>query len=100
MPETIVFSAIPLDADQKKRVQGLFGQPGWVLLKEIIAANAIKRQVTAMNAGLYSKINDDARKDMEGVADKAAQYATTLDILDDLEAKEQEWFLTELKARR
>lgn len=100
MPETIVFSPIPLDADQKKRVQGLFTQPGWVLFKEIIAAQAIKRQVTAMNAGLYSKINPDAKADAEETAERAARYSTTLDILDDLEAKEQEWFLAKLEARR
>ena len=100
MPETIVFNPIPLDGEQKKRVQGLFTQPGWVLLKEIIAANAIKRQVDAMNAGLYAKASDTAKADMEGVAEKAAQFAVTLDILDDLEAKDQEWFLTKLEARR
>jgi hypothetical protein len=100
MPETIVFSPIPLDGEQRKRVESLFTQPGWVLLKEIIVANAIKRQVEAMNAGLYAEANNQAKADAQAAADRAARYSTTLDILDDLEQKEQEWFLAKLEARR
>lgn len=100
MPETILFSQIPLDGGQRERLGALFVSPGYVLLKEILTAHAIKRQIQALNAGLYADTDplpaDDARKMMQ----RAVQYNCAIDALDDLERKHDEWFVAKLDPRR
>jgi hypothetical protein len=97
--QTIVFTRIPIDGDQRKRIQGLHAQPGYQLLKEIIGAHASEEQVKAMNAGLYAQISDIAREDVENAIRKAAEYSRALDILDEIEQKEEEWFTAKLEHR-
>jgi len=97
--QTIVFGKIHIDGEQRKRLQGLHAQPGYQLLKEIIGAHASEQQVVAMNAGLYAQISDIATEDTKSAIHKAAEYSRALDILDEIEQKEEEWFTAKVESR-
>ena len=97
--QTIVFSKIHINGEQRERLQGLQTQPGYQLLKEIIGAHASEQQVQAMSAGLYAQISDIATEDTKRAIRKAAEYSRTLDILDEIEQKEEEWFTAKLEHR-
>lgn len=100
MPDTILFQPVPLDKRQSDQVVSAIGHEGYRLLKEAIAANAVKLHVEALNAGVYSKTNEDAKLAAEGIAERAALYARALDVLDEMEKKPDQWFKAELKAGR
>lgn len=87
------------DSDQQKRLAELFGSPGFALLKEIIASHAAEQQVKALNAGLYYDSTDRAQFDMTAGIRKAAEYNHALDVLDELGAKQEEWFTAKLEHR-
>lgn len=97
--QTITFTRIPIDGEQRRRLQGFHAQPGYQLLKDIIGAHAGEQQVAAMNAGLYAQISNIATEDVKNAIRKAAEYSRALDILDEIEQKEEEWFTAKLEHR-
>jgi|GEM_PF-5794315 hypothetical protein len=97
--QTIIFSRASVDSDQRNRLAELFAHPGYALLKGIIGAHATERQAQAMNAGLYALMSDDAAADTKSAIRKAAEYSKTLDILEEIEAKDTEWFTAKLEPR-
>ncbi len=99
MPETIIVTRLPADATQRTTLQSLFGSPGFSLLKEMVAARCIQSQVEAMNARLYPS-NEGAASAAVEEERMAAEYNRTLDILDDIAQKEDEWFTVKLEHRR
>lgn len=96
---TIVFQRVIVDGDQQKRLAELFGSPGLALLKEIISAHAAEHQIKALNAGLYYDNTERAQFDMTAGIRKAGEYNHALDVLDDLSAKQEEWFTAKLEHR-
>lgn len=100
MPSTITISKIPFDSEQRSLLAKLYASPELSLLKEIIAAHAIQCQVEAMNASLYEQENVLAADTVEDQTRQAAIYNGVLDVLDDLGAKEDEWFTVKLEPRR
>lgn len=97
--QTIIFSRASVDAEQRKRLAEVFAHPGYALLKGIISAHAMEHQVNAMNSGLYANFSDLATDDTVGSCRKASAYSKTLDILEELEAKDTEWFTPRLEPR-
>jgi len=97
--QTIIFSRASVSEEQRKRLAELFAHPGFLLLKHIIGAHASEQQVNAMNAGLYSDLSDIAQDDTKSAVRKAADYSRTLDIIEEIEAKDVEWFTAKLEPR-
>jgi hypothetical protein len=97
--QTIIFSRQHLDLEQQKRLAELFAHSGYALLKTIIGAHASEQQVSAMNAGLYVGISGIAKDDTNAAVTKATVYSQTLDVLDELELKQEEWFTAKLEHR-
>lgn len=96
MPATILPSFLPPDSSQRGILQTLFGSPAYSLLKEVLVAHCIKHQVEAANLGLYEHNNASAAIE----ANRAKFLNGMIDVLDDLAAKEDEWFTVKLEHRR
>jgi hypothetical protein len=94
---TITVDRVPIEGGQQKQLTDLFAHPGFEVLRTIIAAHARQMQVTAMNAGLYWDVSEVAKDRSRAAVAKAAIYASTLDVLDEIAAKQEEWFMAELK---
>lgn len=90
----------PLVQQDKDKIQTVLANPGYLLLKEIIAAHCVVAQVDAMNASLYDKDNPNAQAVASGAQAKAARLNAALDVLDEIEAKPDEWFKVTLEPRR
>jgi len=97
--QTIIFSRASVDSEQRKRLAELFAHPGFILLKGILGAHASEQQVQAMNAGLYSDFSSIAKDDTAAAIRKAGDYSKALDILEEIEAKDTEWFTAKLEPR-
>jgi hypothetical protein len=100
MPATVILSKVNLDSEQRSLLAKLYASPELSLLKEVIVAHAIQCQVSAMNASLYDADNMLASDTVEDQTKQAALYNAVLDVLDDLGAKEDEWFTVKLEPRR
>lgn len=100
MPDAILFHGAPFDKRQNDQVRSAIGHEGYQLLREAIAANAVKLHVEALNAGVYSRTSEDAKAKVELLTEQAALYARALDVLDEMEKKPDQWFKAELKAGR
>lgn len=99
MPVTIASTRQPLDATQQGSLRKLFDSPAFSLLKEVVSSKCIEQQINAMNATLYPK-NEAAIEDAKLGMESAAQLSDLLDILDDLEKEEQEWWTIKVEPRR
>lgn len=102
MSETIkpiLFTRIPVLDTQLDALRTLLSSPGFSLLKEVVSAKCIEAQVDAMNARLYPS-HDVAQTEATEKERKAADFSKCLEILDDLQEKEQEWFTAKLEHRR
>lgn len=97
--QTIIFSKVPMDQEQMKKLAEVFAHPGYSLLKEIIGAHASEEQVRAMNAGLYTDFSEDAREDAKNAVVKSIGFSKALDILDEISMRQEEWFTAKLEAR-
>lgn len=97
--QTIIFSKVPMDQEQMKRLAEVFAHPGFSLLRAIIGAHASEEQVKAMNSGLYVDFSEDAKLDTKTAMVKAIDYAKSLDILDEIAARQEEWFTARLETR-
>ncbi len=97
--QTIIFNRQQLDLEQQKRLAELFAHSGYALLKTIIGAHASEQQVSAMNAGLYAGMSSVAKDDTNAAVNKATAYSQALDILDELELKQEQWFTAKLEHR-
>lgn len=100
MPDTILFHPVTLDKRQSDQLAAATAHEGYLLLKDVITAHAIKLQVEAMNVGVYAKTNPDAKAKAEMIGEQAALYARALDVLDEIEKKPDQWFKAELKPGR
>lgn len=99
MPVTIIVTRQPFDATQKGLLRKLFDSPEFSLFKEMVASRCTDKQVSAMNAALYPEsetASEVAAKDI-GVA---RDLNAVLDILDDLEKQEEEWWTVKIEPRR
>lgn len=100
MPDTILFKPIGLDQRQTDQVVSAMGHEGYQLLREVIAAHAIRLHVEAINTGVYASTNEGAKEAMAANAEHAARYVRALDVLDEMEKNPSKWFKAELKAGR
>lgn len=96
MPATIIVSRLPAGTTQRADLEKLFASPAYLFFKEMVVSRCIIHQVESMNAGLYPE-NEDAAAKCEVEKKKAAALRSMLDVLDDLEKKEEEWFTVKLE---
>lgn len=99
MPATILISQIPADTDQKKLLAKLFSSPEYELLKKVVASHCIKAQAEVMNVAPYEGNNEKAETDARIQREQSRLYSQTLDMLDDMANKEEEWFTVKLEPR-
>ena len=99
MPSTIVTIREPLEEPRKEKIRRLMVSPEYLLLRDVVSAHCVTEQVNAMNGLLYP----GTERAVEAVGlhqERAAKYRSFLDILDDLEKKEEEWFTVRLDTTR
>lgn len=99
MQGTILISRRPADATQQAELRKLFASSGYLILKEMVAARCSEAQVHAMTALLYPE-NDVAVADQKTNKDLAIQLNAFLDMLDDFEKKDQDWFTVKVEVSR
>ena len=98
-PATIHVTRQPLDATQQGSLRTLFDSPSFSLLKEVVVARCIEKQVSAMSAALYPE-NEHAEEDAKRDSAQATLLNAVLDVLDDLAKKEQDWWTVSIEPRR
>ncbi len=76
----------------------MFASPSYAALREIISAHCTKWQVEYLEASLYS--NEVAQGKADHAKTQAARFNTTLDVLDWIQEKGEEWFRINLEQRR
>lgn len=96
MSATIITSRLPAGTTQRADLEKMFASPAYIFLKEMVVSKCVIHQVESMNAGLYPQ-NDDAVAKHEAEKGKAAVLKSLLDMLDDIEKNEQEWFTVKLE---
>jgi hypothetical protein len=96
MSATIVVTRLPAGTTQKAELEKLFASPSYLFFKEMVVSRCVLHQVDSMNAGLYPE-NEDAAAKCDVEKKKAAIMKALLDVLDDLEKKEDEWFTVKLE---
>lgn len=97
---TILIEKMPVTKEDAGQIQTTFASAGYLLLKEVIAAHCVDRQVQAMNVGLYDATNPAADAATKAAKAAAARYKSVLDVLDELEGKPDDWFKVKLEPRR
>lgn len=101
MPDTtILVEKVPLNADKKALVATLFASEGYSLLREMIISRCIEAQIPAMQAQAYRDISDKAKDDAEVTLKVVRELSAALDLLDELQQKEDDWHLVNLKPSR
>lgn len=98
MPATVIVTRQPVDATQQGSLRSLFSSAGFSLLKELVAAQCIDKQVEAMNRQLYPA-NPTAAEDAVEYAKAAVRFNNALDVLLDLE-KNDDWWTVKLESTR
>jgi hypothetical protein len=93
--QTLVATKILVEPEQAEKLRSLFLTPAYGTLREIICGRCAEAQVEFMNTSLYQNDNADQRA-LEARA-KAIGYNLVLDVLDDIQSKEQEWFRIKLE---
>lgn len=93
--QTLTATKIPVEPEQADKLRVLFATPAYGTLREILVGRCALAQVEFMNTSLYQNDNADTRA-LEARA-KAIGYNLVLDVLDDIQAKEQEWFRIKLE---
>lgn len=99
MAATIIVTRQPLDATQQGLLRKLFDSPEFSLFKEMVASRCTDKQVSAMNAALYPE-NEEASEVAAKDIGIARELNAVLDILDDLEKQEEEWWTVKIEPRR
>lgn len=99
MPATLIPTRQPLDATQQGLLRTMFGSPAFSLFKEMVVARCIDRQINALNAALYPE-NEVASNTAQTEMTEAVALNGLLDLLDDLENQEQEWWTIKVEPRR
>lgn len=99
MAEPIIFTRVPIVATQQDILRTALASSGFSILKEVISAKCIEAQVKSMNAHLYM-VNESAIREANEQSRMASKYNSFLDILDELQEKEEEWFTAKLEHRR
>jgi len=97
-----VITAIPiaLSSQQRDELNGVFSSPGYSLLKRVLASHCLREMVIAANKGLYESTSEIALTQSKHHRSRAEYINALLDVLDDIEAKEDEWFIASLECKR
>lgn len=88
-----------LDAQKVSDLEKLFGSSGYSTLKEIIVSKCLVEQMHYLQRSMYpdkgqnNEMAEECRK-------KAEQINAALDLLDDIEKKNQEWAVVTLEPSR
>lgn len=99
MPATLIPTRQPLDATQQGLLRTMFSSPAFSLFKEMVVARCVDKQISAMNAAIYPE-NEVASNTAQEDITEAVALNGLLDLLDDLENQEQEWWMIKVEPRR
>lgn len=89
---------IPLEQTQQDQLRTLFASPGWLILREVLSAHCVEAQAEFLDASMYE--NDVATGRASAAQTKAKLFNDTLDVLDGLQGKMDEWYRINLEQRR
>jgi hypothetical protein len=93
----ILAKQIRVEPAQADQLRALFTSPGYSVLLEVIAGHCARHQADWMNSQLYNTDAAEAREITSKIA--AVRYNAARDVLDALQANEEEWFRTQLEQR-
>ena len=96
--KNIVTQKFIIEDVQKDQLRTLFSSPAYGLLREVIAAHCAEHQVDFVNKTMYD--NENARAQAMESEAKARRFNSALNVLDDIEKIEDQWFRISLEQRR
>lgn len=85
--------------EEQAALKTTFESQGYLLLKELLAANAVKFQSDANNREPYAADNAVVAEQVSAAKTKAAVYCAFLDALDDIERNPAMWLRVKLEQR-
>lgn len=94
----VIATPHPIEESQKDQLRTLFASPAYGLLREILVAHCTQHQVAFVNKSMYENENAIAQADDARV--QASRFNGVLDVLDDIQKKEEQWFRINLDQRR
>lgn len=94
---TIVATKYPIEPPQADLLRTMFASPAYTTLKEILAAHCAFAQVEYSNRSCYE--NENAQEQASSAQKRAVRLRATLDVLDDIEGKMEEWFRIKLEPK-
>lgn len=99
MQPLIRVEEVPFVDQEQAAIKTTFESPGYLLLKELLGACAVKAQSDAINKEPYSGDNPDVAQLVAAAKSKACTYAAFLDALDDIERNPAMWLRVKLEQR-
>jgi hypothetical protein len=96
--KNVLSTKIPIDEPQKDQLRTLFASPAYLLLREVIVAHCTEHQMDFANKSMYA--NENAKEQAEVARSQASRFMGALDVLDDLQKIEDQWFRIALETRR
>jgi len=98
MADSIGVTPIALDATKRGALQSLFTSPGYLVLREVVAAQCAIRQVKSINAQMCP-LNDALAELAQREKEIAQRYHVAMEVLDAIEKSEQQWVTVVLEQR-
>lgn len=97
MPSLTAIS-VPLEPAQQDQLRTMFNSPAFMSLREIISAHCTKWQADYLEFSLYA--TDQAEQKAAEAKLEAMKFNLTLDVLDFIQEKGDQWFRITLEQRR
>lgn len=96
----VTVNKVPLRADQIEQIKTAMDHPGFSLLMQCIAAKAVDHCADSLESFFYIERNERAKEDYDAQKQRAQEYKTALDILDEFAVGGDSWFTVTLEHRR
>lgn len=96
--QSISATRVPIEQAQQDQLRTLFASPGWNVLREILSSHCAEAQAAYMDASMY--VTENATNKATAEKARAVDYNTTLDVLDAVQEKMDEWYRITLEQRR
>jgi hypothetical protein len=86
----LIFTRLNVEATNRSHLEKLFTNPGFSVLKEVVAARAAKRVSEYANTVVFE--TDNAKASAENNLVEAKRLQITLDVLREIEGAPSEWY--------
>lgn len=98
MNPSLFANKVPLTQADLESLRKLFSMPEYALLRNVLSAHCAHHQCSTLDAMMYANETADQKQGLH--LEKARQLTAALNILDDLQANEEQWFHLTIEHRR